>query len=125
MAEKIIGNIFSKDEADKNYGPVLLSVSISSSELKALIGQSNKLVMFNANGGKLSVLKEGRAVLYPGGFSPKSDEKYGVYSKSKVVELLDSGKEDTTFVEQRKDVISVTNGQYTLEAMDWCPPFCS
>jgi len=124
VADEIIGKIFSKDEADKNFGSVLSSVKIASSELKALISQSNKLVMFNVAGGKLSILKEGRAVLHPAGFSVKADEKYGAYSKSKVVELLDSGKADTTFVEQRKDVISVTNGQYTLEVMNWCPPWC-
>ena len=124
MADEIIGKIFSKDEADKNFGPVLSSVSISSSELKALVSQSNKLVMFNVAGRKLSILKEGRAVLYPGGFSPKSDEKYASYSKSKVEELLNLGMSDTIIVEQRKDVISVTNGLHTLETSDWCPPFC-
>jgi hypothetical protein len=125
MADEVIGTIFSKDEADKNFGPVLSSVKIVSSELKALISQSNKLVMFNTSDGKLSILKEGRVLLHPTGFSVKSDEKYGAYSKIKVEELLNSGKADTTFVEQRKDVISVTNGQYTLEVSNWCPPWCS
>jgi hypothetical protein len=125
MADEIIGKIFSKEEADKNFGPVLSSVSMSSSELKSLNNKSNKLVMFSVNGGKLSVLKEGRAVLYPTGFSPKPDEKYAAYSKSKVEELLNLGKADTTVIEQRKDVISVTNGQYTLEVANWCPPWCS
>jgi hypothetical protein len=124
MADEIIGKIFSKEEADKNFGPVLSPASISSSELKALISQSNKLVMFNINGGKLSILKEGRAVLYPAGFSPKSDEKYAVYSKSVVEELLNTGKAETTVIEQRKDVISITNGLQTLEMGNWCPPYC-
>ena len=124
MADEIIGKIFSKDEADKNFGTVLSSVKIPSSELKALISQSNKLVMFNVTGGKLSILKEGRAVLHPAGFSPKSDEKYAVYSKSKVDELLSTGKADTVIVEQRKDVISITNGPQTLEIGIWCPPYC-
>ncbi len=124
MADEIIGKIFSKDEADKNFGPVLSSVKIPSSELKTLINGSNKLVMFSVNEGKLSILKEGRAVLYPAGFSPKSDEKYAAYSKSVVEELLSSGKADITVVEQRQEVISVSNGQQTLETSDWCPPIC-
>ena len=125
MADEIIGKIFSKEEADKNYGPVLSSVKIASSELKTLISKSKKYVMFNIKDGKLSILKEGRALLYPAGFSVKSDEKYATYSKSKVEELLNSGKADTTVVEQRKEVMSVSNGQYTMEIMQWCPPICS
>jgi hypothetical protein len=124
MADEIVGTIFSKDEADKNFGPVLSSVKIASSELEALISQSNKLVMFNVAGGKLSILKEGRILLYPPGFSVKSDEKYAACSKSVVEELLSLGKADTTFVEQRKDVISITNGLHTLEQIPWCPPWC-
>jgi hypothetical protein len=124
MADEIFGKIFSKNEADKNFGPVLSSVSISSTELKTLISQSNKFVMFNIAGGKLSILKEGRSVLHPAGFNPKSDEKYAAYSKSVVEELLSTGKADTTVIEQRQDVISVTNGESTLELAPWCPPFC-
>lgn len=125
MADEIIGKIFSKDEADQNFGPVLSSVKIPSSELKALINRSNKLVMFNVAGGKLSILREGRTLLHPPGFSVKADEKYAAYSKSIVEELLTLGKADTTFVEQRKDVISISNGMHTLEMTTWCPPFCS
>ena len=124
MADEIIGTIFSKDEANKNFGPVLSSVKIATSDLKALISQSNKLVMFNVSNGKLSILKEGRVLLHPAGFSVDANEKYAAYSKSKVEELLNTGKADTTFVEQRKDVISITNGQQTLEMSGWCPPYC-
>ena len=119
-----IGKIFSKEEADKNYGPVLSSVSITSSELKTLISQSDKYIMFNIKDGKLSILGEGKTLLYPEGFKVNADERYAVYSKSKVEELLKSGKADVTIIEQRKGVISVTNGLQTLEAASWCPPFC-
>jgi hypothetical protein len=119
-----IGKIFSKEEADKNYGPVLSSVSITSSELKTLISQSDKYIMFNIKDGKLSILGEGKTLLYPEGFKVNADERYAVYSKSKVEKLLKSGKADVTIIEQRKGVISVTNGLQTLEAASWCPPFC-
>lgn len=124
MADEIIGKIFSKDEADQNFGPVLSSVKIPSSELKALISSSNKLVMFNVADGKLSILKEGRALLHPPGFSVKAEEKYAVFSKSIVDELINTGKADTIFIEQRQNVISVSSGLRTLEVSDWCPPFC-
>jgi hypothetical protein len=119
-----VGTIFSKEEADKNFGPVLSSVSISSSELKTLIGKAEEYVMFNVKDGKLSILRENRALLYPDGSRVNADEKYAVYSKSKVEELLNIGKAGTTVVEQRKDVISITNGQQTMEIGSWCPPIC-
>lgn len=125
MADEIIGKIFSKEEADKNYGPVISSVEISSSQLASLCRQASKYVMFNLKDGKLSILREGKTPLHPEGFNADADEKYAVYSKSVVEELLNAGKADTTVVEQRKDVISVTNGQQTLEMAGWCPPFCS
>jgi len=124
MADEIIGQIFSKDEADKNFGPVLSSVKISSSQLTSLCSRANKYVMFNTKGGILSILKEGKTVLHPSGFKVDANEKYAVYSRSKIEELLSLGKADTTFVERRKGVVSITNGQSTLEISDWCPPFC-
>lgn len=124
MADEIIGKIFSKEEAEKNFGPVSSSAEIISSQLASLCSQADKYVMFNIKDGTLSILKEGKALLYPEGFNIDAEEKYAVYSKSIVEELLNSGKADITFIEQRKDVMSLTNGQQTLEMGMWCPPYC-
>jgi hypothetical protein len=125
MAEEIIGTIFPMEEADKNFGPVSFSAEISSSQLASLCTQAGKYIMFNIKDGNLSILREGRVLLYPDGFKVDADEKYAVYRKSKVEELLNTGKADTAIIEQRKDVISLTNGLHTLELSDWCPPICS
>jgi hypothetical protein len=125
MANEIIGSFFTKDEADRNFGAVLYSTEISTSELLNLCSNAEKYLMFNLEDEKLSILKEGRELLYPAGFNVELGVKYVVYSKSVVEELLNSGTADVTFIEQRDNVITVTNGQQTLETGSWCPPFCS
>jgi len=120
----IIGKIYSASEANKNYGSVLSSVELSSSQILSLCGQTSKYIMFNIKDGKLSILGDNRTPLYPIGFAVDASEVYVVYSKSIVEELLKSGKADTIIIEQRKDVISLTNGQQTLEMGGWCPPIC-
>ncbi len=121
----IIGKIYTASEANKNYGSVLSSVGLSSSQVLSLCGQTSKYIMFNMKDGKLTILGDNRTPIYPIGFAVDASEVYVVYSKSIVEELLKSGKTETTIIEQRKDVISLTNGQKTLEMGSWCPPFCS
>lgn len=73
--ERIIGKIFSKEEADRNYGPVLFSVKIPTSEFRGLIAKSKKYLMFNLKDGRLSILKEGRVPLYPEDFNVGGNER--------------------------------------------------
>ena len=47
-----------------------------------------------------------------------------MFSKSKVEELLKLGKNIATFVEYRGNVLTITNGAYTLELSTDCPPNC-
>lgn len=124
MAAETIGEIFLKEEADKNFGPVLFSIEINSSELKAICGNTNKFLMFNIVDRDLNILGDNRIVLYPKGIIIDSAEVFAVYSKNKVSELLEKGEKEITFIEKRSEVISLTNGQYTLEVSGWCPPFC-
>lgn len=124
MAQETIGTIFPKEEADLNYGSVLSSVQINSSELLSLIKQPGKYLMFNIKDGSLSILGDGRASLYPANFTADTADVYAVYSKSKIEELLNTGRAAVTIIEQRKDVLSLTNGTQTLEVGSWCPPFC-
>ena len=46
------------------------------------------------------------------------------FSKSIVKELLSLGKEEISYVEKRAEVLSITNGEFTLEMSDPCPPNC-
>jgi hypothetical protein len=124
MPDQPIGTIFSNTEADSSYGSVLSSVEISSSQLSSLFNRTNKYLMFKIIGNTLYILGDGRTVLYPQAGSVDSAEVFAVYSKSKVNELTEKGEESTTVVERRNEVYSLTNGQYTLEVGNWCPPFC-
>lgn len=40
------------------------------------------------------------------------------------LELISSGNEAITIFENRQDVFSLTNGSYTLEQGQICPPYC-
>ncbi len=124
MAEESIGTIFSKKEADIRFGKILFSESIRSTKLSELCIQSNKYLMFNLKDQKLSILKESRVLLYPDGFSVLPNEKYAVYSKNIIEQLINTCKEVVTTIEQRENVITITNGVQTLEVGSWCPPFC-
>ncbi len=124
MPDQPIGTIFTSAEADSSYGSVLSSVEISSSQLTALFSQTSKYLMFKIIGNALYILGDGRVVLYPPGGSVDSAEVFAVYSKSKVNELIETGKKTKTAVEKRSEVYSLTNGQYTLEISAWCPPYC-
>jgi hypothetical protein len=119
-----IGTIMSAEEADENYGSVISSVQISSSLLSSLSEQTNNLMMFKIIQNKLYILGDSRAVLYPQGESVNSEEVFAVYSKSMVIELIETGGGNNTIVEKRTDVFSLKNEGHVLEVAQWCPPFC-
>jgi hypothetical protein len=120
-----IGVIFSKSVADQKYGEVLNSVEVNTSTLETLLEKSVNYIMFNIKGNNLYILGDGRKSIYPSDLMNVSpDEVFKMASISKVKELLNSGKSSQTFVEQRKNVLSITNGNYTLEEVTACPPMC-
>jgi hypothetical protein len=86
---------------------------------------TTNLLMFNIINEKLIILGDERKPLYPEGYVVPADVIFRVYSKEKVFELLDTGSESNNFVEIRGGIITVTNGDYTLEFGSLCPPWCS
>ena len=118
------GKILNKEEANKLFGAVLVSKEIPTSTLKALVNQSSKVIMFNFIQNDVYILGDNRKVLLPAGFSVSSSEVFHVYSTSIVQELLDNGGSQVTYIEQRKEVLTITNGNYTLEYSIICPPVC-
>lgn len=118
------GKILSKEEANKLFGAVLASKEIPTSTLKSLVNQSSKVIMFNFIKNDVYILGDNRKVLLPAGFSVSSSEVFHVYSTSIVQELLDNGNTSMTYIEQRKEVLTITNGNYTLEYAIICPPLC-
>lgn len=118
------GKILSKEEANKLFGPVLVSKQIPSSDLRALTEKSAKLIMFKITNNDVYILGDSRKALLPAGAVVNEAEPFSAYSISIVQELLSRGNESVTFIEQRNDVLTITNGIFTLEFSIICPPVC-
>ena len=119
-----VGVIYSKAEADQLYGPVLISKSIDTKTLLNVLQKVNLYVMFGFKNNNFVITNEFRQVLVSNGISISTDDVLSFYSISKVQELLNLGKDNTTFIEQRSEKLTITNGAYTLEFSSMCPPFC-
>ncbi|MBI3125484.1 MAG: hypothetical protein HYZ10_13890 [Ignavibacteriales bacterium] len=119
-----IGAIFDKAEANKLFDNVIESVKMNRTELDLILSQTNNYVMFNVNNGELTILGDGRKVLYPAGKVINSTDVFYVASKSKVIELLNLGSGTDIFFERRPKVVSITKDMNTLEDVQPCPPDC-
>jgi hypothetical protein len=120
-----LGEIISKETADQDFGMATFSLLISSDLLQSLADRTPNLLMFNIIDDRLVVLGDDRKPLYPDGYVPPSDIIFKVYSKDKVLELIESGGETDNSIEYRGEIITITNGDYTLEYGALCPPWCS
>ena len=119
------GEIISRETADQEFGQASFSLTISSDQLHSLAGQTLYLLMFNIIDDRLIILGDDRKLLYPVGIQVPEETVFTVYSKSKVLELIETGRESDNSVEVRRDKITVTNGDHTLEFGSLCPPWCS
>lgn len=125
VESRIHGKLLSSEQADKLFGPVKESVSISSSELKNFISKNSDVIMFQIFNSKLVVLGEDRSLVYSSGLAAYSEtDTFIMYSSSMVAELIEKGKSNQTFVQKRDKVLTVTNGDVTLEYGTSCPPWC-
>ena len=70
------------------------------------------------------ILDDNRNVLTPIGVHVSNAEVFSVYSLSVIQQLISDGGSSVTFVEKRENVLTITNGNYTLEYAYLCPPFC-
>lgn len=118
-----IGKIFTKQQANELYGPVLTSVQISKEELRAAIAKAKNYVLFAIKDGKAFIMDE-RKVSLRGDLSFLSyNEKANVFSKSVVERFLNSSAATLT-LEQRTTVFTVSSENSTLEYASVCPPWC-
>lgn len=121
---QVIGNIFSSGEANKLFGNVIDTVSIAKSEFLPILSQTQNYVMFRISNGELTILGDGRKVLYPAKKNVDTKEIFNLFSKSKVVELLNMDSLTNINIELRQNTLTITYGTNTLEFALWCPPFC-
>jgi len=125
MAEsQSLGEIIPRDTAEREFGSAGISVSFSSDQLLSIAEMTSNLLMFNIMAEKLIILGDNRQVLYPEGFIVPADTIFKVFSKSKVLELLNSGGADVNSIEFRGDTLTISNNDSTLEYGTLCPPWC-
>ena len=119
------GKIISKEEANKLFGPVLISKVFLTDGLQTTIDKSKEIVMFKIIDKEVYILNNNRDVLLPEKVKVDSSEVFSVYSLSVLQELMKNGGKDTTYVEQRDSVLTLTNGSLTVEYAKPCPPICN
>lgn len=118
------GKILTKENANQLFGPVLVSMEIPTETLKYFTNQSVNVIMFKLMNNDLYILDNNRSALLPVGVTINSTEVFSVYSTTIVQQLLADGNTPFTYVEKRKDVLTITNGEFTLEYAGLCPPYC-
>jgi hypothetical protein len=125
FSQEVVGKIYSKQEADSLYGPVVSSVGISSSILIELLSNSTNYIMFRMANESVYIVDNNRHPLFSGNFAVDSVDVYRVLSISMVAKIVQDGKNPVTDIEIRnKDILTITNGIYTLEYSVACPPWC-
>jgi hypothetical protein len=124
-SQTVVGKLYSKTEANSIYGPILVSIPISSSQLKSYTYSTYNYIMFRINNGILTILDNQRRALYPAASVVSSQDVYRYISVSLVQKIIIDGNNVSTYIELRNNgIISITNGEYTLEFMSQCPPDC-
>ena len=121
------GVIFTKQQADQDYGLPLESIPIPAETFRLLLNQTSNYIMFRIENGNLFVLDNNRNLIYPqidSNIQP-TDECI-VYSLSVIDQLLGSSGIPgiNVNVERRSSVLSVTYGDKTMETGANCPPYC-
>ncbi|RJP72804.1 MAG: hypothetical protein C4539_03080 [Ignavibacteriales bacterium] len=119
------GTIFSREDADKQFGLPLLSLEIKNEIIYDCLSKSTGFVMFNIMDNAVCILDNKRNPLLPASKSVKPEVVFKTFDIEIVNKLITSGNQPVTFVESRADnVISLTNGNSTLELGSPCPPWC-
>ncbi len=126
QAQGTVGKIYSKDQADQLFGPVLNSQTINAHALQALATKCPQYIMFNIVNGQLYILNANRTVLYgPSAHAVNPAQVFHFCSASMILNLIQTSGATSISVEQRQNNLTVTAGSYTLEDFMTCPPTCA
>ncbi len=118
------GQIFTNQQADNLFGPVLTSVPVSKLAFQSFLTKTENYIMFKLVNNKAIVLDNNRNVISPAGFLINSGDAFTYYKVSVVNELLSKGNNNTVYIQKRANVLSISTGGYTMEVGVQCPPFC-
>ena len=119
---QVIGKIFDADYANKEFGKVKSSVEINNTELKNLLEEAGEYIMLNINTGEIRALNGNRMSVK--GDAKSDEEVFYKMSTSQVRKLLEKGGEESTKIEMRPKTLTLTNGSYTMDLVQPCPPKC-
>ena len=124
-SQSVVGHIYIKTDADNLYGPVITSNNISSSLLLNLTNSTNNYLMFRISNGNLVILNNQRKELFPGNAAVNPNDEFRYFSISLINKIIVDGRDIFTIVEIRNNnILTITNGNYTLEVSLPCPPVC-
>lgn len=123
-AQKIVGEVFTKADATAIFGDVTVSKSIATSDLQTLLKKTDTYILFNIIDDGLVILDNKRAAMYPEGAAIPAEQKFKLFSVTKVDELIEKGAAENVNVELRDCILTVSNGEYVLELGTYCPPWC-
>lgn len=121
---QISGQIFSNQEADNLFGPVIKSIPIPRVDFQFFLTKTNNYIMFKVENNEAIVLDNNRDVIFPEGKKINSTDVFTVYKLTVVNELLSKGNDNMVYIQQRNKVLSVSVGNYTMEVGALCPPIC-
>jgi hypothetical protein len=121
---KQIGQLYSREEANKIYGNVILSLDVERALVPELIKKTENTIMFGIINQQVVILDNNRKLIYPEKAEYKDSDVFTVYSVSMLRELISKPNPDYINVEQRREVLSVSYNQQTLETGIKCPPNC-
>jgi hypothetical protein len=120
-----MGKIYTPEEANKLFGDVIYSVDINSNVVSELLKKTEKSIMFGLINREIIILDNNRNLIYPEKAEYTDTDVFTVYSTDIVRELILNKEAGNVSVDQRKEVLSVSYNNKTLETGTWCPPFCS
>ena len=125
ISAQTYGKLYSKNEADNIYGPVNQSIQVSTTEIMSILTKAPDIVMFSIINSSVVILGSDREFLYSTDkINYDENTIFTVYSKSVIHDLLNEGQSDITYIEQREKVLTITNGETTMEFGVQCPPYC-
>lgn len=119
---QVIGKIFDTEYANQTFGNVVNSVEIENSELTSLLQNAGDYIMFNIDTKSVRALDGNRTSVQ--GNAVSENEVFYKMSASQVELLLNKGSQNSTAIEMRPETLTLTNGDFTLEMSDPCPPNC-
>lgn len=119
-----IGKVYTNTEAYQKFGVVISSYETPVDKVKELLTKTENFIMFGILNKTPVILDNNRKLLYPEKSDYKDTDVFTAYSINAVKDLFAKSNEKNLVIEQRREVLSVSIGNYTLENGWKCPPNC-